>query len=94
MTHIVIGREVDYRFRLISMTLFRSHGRDACPISLWDLGSHTSAGNKCPTSHLASLARRRGPRYPVGWWRFLQDRVSRELACKTSPRAKLESDRY
>ena len=30
------------------MTLFRSHGRDACPISLWDLGSHTSAGNLVP----------------------------------------------
>ena len=30
------------------MTLFRSHGRDDCPISLWDLGSHTSAGNLVP----------------------------------------------
>ena len=29
----------------------------------------------------------------VGWWRSLHDRVSRVLACKTSPRAKLESDR-
>ena len=29
----------------VTMTLFRSHGRDACPISIWDLGSHTSAGN-------------------------------------------------
>ena len=31
---------------------------------------------------------------PVGWWRSLHDRVSRVPACKTSPRAKLESDRY
>ena len=31
-----------------TMTLFRSHGRDACPISLWDLGSRTSAGNLVP----------------------------------------------
>ena len=30
------------------MTLFMSHGRDACPISLWDLGSRTSAGNLVP----------------------------------------------
>ena len=30
------------------MTLFRSHGRDACPISLWDLRSRTSAGNLVP----------------------------------------------
>ena len=29
---------------------------------------------------------------PVGWWRTLHDRVSRVPACKTSPRAKLESD--
>ena len=32
----------------ITMTFFRSHGRDACPISLWDLGSHTSAENLVP----------------------------------------------
>ena len=32
----------------VTMTLFRSHGRDVCPISLWDLGSHTSAGNLVP----------------------------------------------
>ena len=31
---------------------------------------------------------------PVGWWRSLHDRVSRVPACKSSPRAKLESDRY
>ena len=31
---------------------------------------------------------------PVDWWRSLHDRVSRVLACMTSPRAKLESDRY
>ena len=31
---------------------------------------------------------------PVGWWRSLHDRVSRGPACKPSPRAKLESDRY
>ena len=30
------------------MTLSRSHGRDACPINLWDLGSRTSAGNLVP----------------------------------------------
>ena len=30
----------------------------------------------------------------VGWGRSLHDRVSREPACKPSPRAKLESDRY
>ena len=30
------------------MTRFRSHGRDAWPISLWDLGSRTSAGNLVP----------------------------------------------
>ena len=50
------------------MTLFRSHGRDACPISLWDLGSSYICGKLVPHvtfSHLASLARRRGPRYPV-----------------------------
>ena len=77
------------------MTLFRSHGRDVCPaISLWDLESHTSAENWCATSHLASLVRRRGPWYPVGLWRSLHARVSRVLACKTSPRAKLKSDRY
>ena len=29
----------------VTMTLFRSHGRDACPISLWGLVSRTSAGN-------------------------------------------------
>ena len=29
---------------------------------------------------------------PVGWGRSLHDRVSRGLACKPSPRAKLESD--
>ena len=29
----------------VTMTLFRAHGRVACPISLWDLGSRTSAGN-------------------------------------------------
>ena len=29
------------------MILFRSYGRDACLISLWDLGSRTSAGNLC-----------------------------------------------
>ena len=32
----------------VTMTPFRSHGRDASPISLWDLGSHTSAGNLVP----------------------------------------------
>ena len=38
----------------VTMTLFRdvsletSHGRDACPISLWGLGSRTSAGNLVP----------------------------------------------
>ena len=31
---------------------------------------------------------------PVGWWRSLHDRVYRGPACKPSPRAKLESDRY
>ena len=31
---------------------------------------------------------------PVGWWRSLHDRVSRVPACKSSPRTKLESDRY
>ena len=35
----------------VTMTLFRSHGRDVCPISLWDLGSHTSAGNLVPPRH-------------------------------------------
>ena len=30
------------------MTLFRSHCRDACPISLWDLESHTSARISVP----------------------------------------------
>ena len=52
------------------------------------------AGNWYPTSHLASLARRRGPWYPMGWWRSVYDRVSRVLAYTTSPRAKLDSDRY
>ena len=32
----------------VTMTLFRSHGRDACPISLWGLGSRTFAGNLVP----------------------------------------------
>ena len=32
------------------------------------------------------------PWSPVGWWQSLHDRVSRVLACKTSSRAKLESD--
>ena len=32
----------------VTMTLSRSHGRDARPISLWDLGSRTSAGNLVP----------------------------------------------
>ena len=31
---------------------------------------------------------------PVGWWRSSHDRVSRVPTCETSPRAKLESDRY
>ena len=78
----------------VTTTLFRSYGRDACSISLWDLESQTSAENWCPTSLLALLVRIRGPRYPVGWRRSMHDRVSREPACKSSPRAKLESDRY
>ena len=32
----------------VTMTLFRSHGRDACPTSLWDQGGRTSAGNLLP----------------------------------------------
>ena len=31
---------------------------------------------------------------PVGWWRSMNDRVTRVPTCMTSPRAKLESDRY
>ena len=67
------------------MTLFRSHGRDACPISLWDLGR-----NLVPHVTFGFA----GPWYPVGWWQSSHDRVSREPACEISPRAKLESDRY
>ena len=79
---------------------FRAHGRVSGPISKMlitknvnCLGNrHSTAGNWCPTSHLASLARRRGPWYPVGWWRSVHDSVSPVLACMTSYRAKLVSD--
>ena len=37
-----------YNEKQDSMTLFRSHGRDACPISLWGLGTRTSTGNLVP----------------------------------------------
>ena len=42
------------------------------------LGSseRSTAGKWCSMSHLASLARRRGPWYPVGWRQSLYDRVS------------------
>ena len=81
-------------FAGVTMTLFRAHGRVSGPISLWNHESHSTTGNWCPTSHVVSLARRRGPWYPMGWWRSMPDRVSRVLVCMTSPCAKLKSDRY
>ena len=48
---------------------------------------------QCPMSILTS-GLETWPWGPVGCGRSLHDRVSRGPACKPSPRAKLESDRY
>ena len=78
---------------LVTMTLFCTHGRVSGPSSLLDLRGHGPPRIQCPMSILTS-----GPETwtwgPVGWRRSSHDRVSRVPACESSPRAKLESDRY
>ena len=77
----------------VTMTLFCTHGRVSGPSSLLDLQGHGPPRIQCPMSILTS-----GPEtWPwghVGWRRSSHDRVSRVPACESSPRAKLESDRY
>ena len=75
------------------MTLFRTHCRVSGPISIWDLESHITTGNWCPMPQSTLLVRRHDPWYPVGWCRFLDDRVSRVPTSQISPRAKLVSGR-
>ena len=50
----------------VTMTLFRSHGRDACPISLWDLGGRTSAGNSVPHDTFGFAGPETWPAVPCG----------------------------
>ena len=70
-----------------------THGRVSGPSSLLDQRGHGPPRIQCPMSTLTS-----GPETwswgPVDWGRSLHDRVSRVPACKPSPLAKLESDRY
>ena len=54
---------------------------------------HSPLRIQCPMSILTS-GPETWPWGPVGWRQSLHDRVSRRPACKPSPRAKLESDRY
>ena len=77
----------------VTMTLFCTHGRVSGPSSLLDLEVMAPPRIQCPMLILTS-----GPETwswgPVGWRRSSHDRVSRVPACESSPRAKLESDRY
>ena len=41
----IVSLDISRALYGVTMTLFRSHGRDACPISHLDVESHTSAGN-------------------------------------------------
>ena len=63
------------------------------PSSLLDLRGHGPPRIQCPMSILTS-GPETWPWGPVGWRRSSHDRVSRVPACESSPRAKLESDRY
>ena len=77
----------------VTMTLFCTHGRVSGPSSLLDLRGHDPPRIQCPMSILTS-GPETWPWGPVGWRRSSHDRVSRVPACESSPRAKLESDRY
>ena len=84
----------------VTMTLYDSiwlsvctHGRVSGPSSLLDLRGHSPLRIQCPMSILTS-GPETWPWGPVGWRRSSHDRVSRVPACESSPRAKLESDRY
>ena len=77
----------------VTMTLFCTHGRVSGPSSLLDLRGHGPPRIQCPMSILTS-GPETWPWGPVGWRRSSHDRVPRVLACESSPRAKLESDRY
>ena len=77
----------------VTMTLFCTHGRVSGPSSLFDLRGHGPPRIQCPMSILTS-GPETWPWGPVGWRRSSHDRVSRVSACESSPRAKLESDRY
>ena len=77
----------------VTMTLFCTHGRVSGPSSLLDLRGHGPPRIQCPMSILTS-GPETWPWGPVGWRRSSHDRVSRVPACESSPRAKLESDRY
>ena len=77
----------------VTMTLFCTHGRVSGPSSLLDLRGHGPPRIQCPMSILTS-GPETWPWGPVGWRRSSHDKVSRVPACESSPRAKLESDRY
>ena len=77
----------------VTMTLFCTHGRVSGPSSLLDLEVMAPPRIQCPMSILTS-GPETWPWGPVGWRRSSHDRVSRVPACESSPRAKLESDRY
>ena len=79
--------------KTVTMTLFCTHGRVSGPSSLLDLRGHGPPRIQCPMSILTS-GPETWPWGPVGWRRSSHDRVSRVPACESSPRAKLESDRY
>ena len=65
----------------------------ASPSSLLDKEVMVPCGTSVPCQ-LRPVVPETWPWGPVGWWQSLHDRVSRVPACKTSPRAKLESGRY
>ena len=73
------------------MTLFSTH-TVAFPVQVayWILRVVAPTGLVNPVS----TGPETWPWDPVGWWRSMHHRVSRVLACVTSPCAKLESDRY
>ena len=82
-----------FRYAGVTMTLFCTHGRVSGPSSLLDLRGHGPPRIQCPMSILTS-GPETWPWGPVGWRRSSHDRVSRVPAYESSPRAKLESDRY